>query len=418
MNKYVETIIVGGGQAGLAASYYLSQAKRPHLILERSPHAAHAWRDQRWDSFTLVTPNWTVRMPGAEYDGPDPKGFLTRDQVVEYLEQYVARFRLPVRYGVEVTSVRRRPHGYYLINTSAGTYESYNVIVATGLYQGPKIPTFADRIPPQIRQMHSSEYRNPGALPAGAVVVVGAAQSGTQIAEELYLSGRRVFLSVGRTLRTPRRYRGRDVHEWSQLLGMWDRTVEQLRSPKEKFEVHPTISGRAGGRSLNLHQFARDGVVLMGRLQDVRDGEMVLAPDLSDHLAEADQFESKLTQVIDKYVAEECIDAPGEALPKLNDGYMAPKILRLDLGANHITSVIWATGYRFDYSMIHLPVRDADGYPIQRRGISRFPGLYFLGMPWLHSRKSSILLGVAEDAAYVADHIIVSTRLEKLGIAS
>ena len=418
MSKHIETIIIGGGQAGLAASYYLTRAERPHLVLERSSLIANAWRDQRWDSFTLVTPNWMLRLPGAEYRGPDPNGFLTRDEVVEYLEQYVARFRLPVMYGAEVRSVSGNASGDYRIGTSAGTYESDNVIVATGLYQRPKIPVFADKLPSQIRQMHSSEYRNPASLPAGAVIVVGAGQSGAQIAEELYQSGRRVFLAIGRTLRAPRRYRGRDVHEWSQALGLWDRTVDQLQSPKDKFEVHPTISGKAGGRSLNLHQFARDGVELLGRVRGVRGGALLLAPNLEQHLAEADQFEARATQAIDHYIIEKRIDAPMESLPSLTDGFGEPPTLRLNLEANCISTVIWASGYSFDFSLIHLPVRDADGYPIQTRGISEFPGLYFLGLPWLHSRKSGILYGVGEDAEYVVSNIVQASRPQKLQLAS
>jgi putative flavoprotein involved in K+ transport len=417
MPKYVETIVIGGGQAGLAASYYLTKAGRPHIVFERSAWAAHAWRDQRWDSFTLVTPNWTVRMPGAEYDGADPNGFLTRDQVVDYFERYVARFRLPVKYGVEVRSVSRDSAGAYSLDTSGGAYESDNIIVATGFYQRPKIPAYASKLPPHIHQMHSGEYRNPAALAAGAVLVVGAGQSGAQITEELYLSGRQVFLSVGNTQRTPRRYRGQDIHQWSQLLGMFDRTVEQLRSPRDKFASNPTVSGRAGGRSLNLHQFARDGVILLGRVLDVQDGVLILASDLNDHLAEADQFEARATQEIDQYIADRRIDAPVGRLPNLRDGFDAPPIRRVNVAAHGITSVIWASGYSSDFSMIHLPVMDADGYPIQRRGITQYPGLFFLGMPWLNSRKSGLLFGVAEDAAYVVSHIVTRRGIETAGAA-
>jgi putative flavoprotein involved in K+ transport len=418
MARYVENIIVGGGQAGLAASYYLTKAERPNIVFERSVHPAHAWRDQRWDSFTLVTPNWMLGMPGAEHEGDDPDGFLMRDQVIDYLANYAARFRLPMHYGIEVKSIRQTG-GTYSIETTDGEYESDHVIVATGLYQGPKVPSFAAKLPAQIRQLHSSEYRNPGALPQGAVVVVGAGQSGAQIAEELYQSGRRVFLCVGRTLRVPRRYRGRDIHQWSELLGMWDRTVEQLQSPREKFEVHPTISGKAGGRTLNLHQFARDGVVLLGRLQDIENGTLILAPDLREHLVAADEFENRTTPAIDKYIEQRGVPAPAANLSTQRDGYNAPPILRLDLAAHGITSVIWASGYTFDFSLVQLPVRDADGYPIQERGVTEYPGLYFLGMPWLHSRKSGLIYGVGKDAAaYVVSHLLTSRVREAAERAS
>ena len=418
MREFVETIVVGGGQAGLAASYWLARARRPHLVLERSAHAAHAWRDQRWDSFTLVTPNWQVRMPGAEYAGPEPDGFLARDQVVDYFEQYIARFRLPVRYGVEVWSISRNAAGAYSIATNSGAYESHNVVIATGFYQRPKIPAVAGKLPPQIRQMHSSQYRNPGALSPGAVLVVGAGQSGAQIAEELYLNGRRVFLSVGRTVRLPRRYRGRDIHRWSEALGLLDRTVDELPSPREKFELHPTISGRAGGRTLNLHRFARDGVILLGRLQDVQSSALIFAPDLRDHLAEADKSEAKMVQAIDTFIQDTGLQAPLETLPTLRDGYDAQPISRLDLAANAVTNVIWASGYTSDYSLVQLPVVDGDGYPIQRRGVTEFPGLYFLGMPWIHTRKSGILFGVGDDAAYVVSRILDSTRTLQAAMAS
>jgi putative flavoprotein involved in K+ transport len=418
MPEFVETMVVGGGQAGLAASYCLARARRRHLVLERSAHAAHAWRDQRWDSFTLVTPNWQIRMPGAEYAGPEPDGFLARDKVVDYFEQYVTRFRLPVRYGVEVRSISRNAAGTYAVATSAGDYECHNVVMATGFYQRPKIPALAGKLPPRFRQMHSSQYRNPAALPPGAVLVVGAGQSGAQIAEELYLSGRKVFLSVGRTARVPRRYRGRDIHWWSEALGILDLTVDQLRSPRDKFEPHPTISGRAGGRTLNLHQFARDGVVLLGRLQDVQGGAVIFALDLRDRLAEADRSEAEMVQAIDAFIEDTGLDAPHESLPELRDGYDAQPVPRLDLAANEITTVIWASGYEFDYGLVELPVVDDDGYPIQKRGVTEFPGLYFLGMPWIHNRKSGILFGAGDDASYVVSRILESTRTLQPAMAS
>ena len=404
MSYQIDTVIVGGGQAGLAISYYLKQQGRDHVVLERAAAVANAWRNQRWDSFTLVTPNFQVRMPGAEYNGNDPYGFMSLPQVVDYFDDYVRRFQLPVHCGVTVTSVEKTDSGF-LVRTSEGDYEAENVVIATGLYQSPKIPDFAAAIPAEIRQIHSMEYRNPASLPEGAVFVVGTGQSGAQIAEELYQSGRKVYLSVGNAGRVPRRYRGKDINDWGTRLGMFDAKVEDLKSPRDRFEPHAQISGKNGGESLNLHQFARDGVVLVGHLRGVCDGRLTIAPDLRETLSKVDQFELNTLRRIDDHIAKTGLDAPTETIPRLYDGYAQEQITELDLRASGISTVIWATGYAFDFSLIKLPVTDADGYPVQKRGVTGYDGLYFLGMPWLYSRKSGILFGVGDDAAYLAAQI-------------
>ena len=400
----IDTVVVGGGQAGLAISYYLSQEGRDHVVLERAPAVAHAWRNQRWDSFTLVTPNFQVRMPGAEYGGNDPYGFLSLTEVVEYFDDYVKRFRLPVHCGVEVFSVEKTGLTY-LISTSEGNYEAENVVIATGLYQSPKIPSYSREIPKAILQMHSMHYRNPSTLPQGAVLVVGTGQSGAQIAQELYQSGRKVYLSIGSAGRVPRRYRGRDINDWFSRMGMFDMTVEALKSPRDKFHPHPQISGKNGGQSLNLHKFARDGVVLLGHVRDACDGHLVLAPDLKETLAKVDQFESDALRKVDDYIARMGLHAPLETVPTLRDGYEQEVLTELNLEAAGIMAVVWAIGYSFDFSLVKLPIFDLDGYPRQKRGVTEYEGLYFLGLPWLHSRRSGILFGVGDDAAYLAAHI-------------
>jgi putative flavoprotein involved in K+ transport len=404
MTKYVETVIVGGGQAGLAVSYYLSLQGREHVVLERAPAVANAWRNQRWDSFTLVTPNFQVRMPGAEYNGSDPYAFMSLAEVVKYFDDYVQRFDLPVHCGVEVFGVERIQEGY-LVRTSEGGYKARNVVIATGLYQSPKIPQFSRRIRADILQIHSMEYKNSRSLPDGAVLVVGTGQSGAQIAEELYQSGRKVYLSIGSTGRVPRRYRGRDINHWFTCLGKFDMKVEELPTPQAKFDPHPQISGKSGGKSLNLHRFARDGVVLLGHLRDAGDGKLIIAPDLKETLARVDQFEINALKMVDDYIALKGLSTPAETVPQLRDGYDQEIITELDLNTSGISTVIWATGYAFDFSLVKLPVVDADGYPVQKRGVTAYNGLYFLGMPWLHNRKSGILFGVGDDAAYVAVHI-------------
>lgn len=413
----IDTVVVGGGQAGLAISYCLSQQGREHAVLERAPAVANAWRNQRWDSFTLVTPNFRVRMPGAEYQGNDPYGFMPRADVVKYFDDYVERFELPVHCAVEVFSVEMRGDDY-LVRTSEGEYKADNVVIATGLYQSAKVPAFANAISPSVLQIHSMEYRNPSTLPEGAVLVVGTGQSGAQIAQELYQSGRKVYLSIGSAGRVPRRYRGKDINDWFTRIGMFDTKVEELKSPGDKFHPHPQISGKNGGQSLNLHQFAHDGVVLLGHVRNARDGNVEIAPDLKETLARVDEFEIDALKKIDDYIARVNLKVPTEDIPKLRDGYAQKVLTSLDLQAAGISTIIWATGYNFDFSLVKLPVVDADGYPTQKRGVTAYPGLYFLGLPWLHSRRSGILFGVGDDAAHVASHIAAREAKPALACAA
>ena len=406
MTERVETVIVGGGQAGLATSYHLKLTGREHVVLEQATQAGNAWRTGRWDSFTLVTPNWSFLLPGAEYHGGEPGGFMPRDEVVERFERYVADFDLPVRFGVRVTSIERIAEtGRYLVTTNDGTIDAANVVIATGMFQRPKVPPMSVDIPATVDQLHSGQYRNPAALRDGAVLVVGTAQSGAQIAQELYQSGRTVYLSVGSAGRIPRRYRGRDIFEWLNLTGFLDRTVADLPSPKAKFAGNPHLSGRDGGQSLNLHQFARDGVILLGHLQGVSGDTIHLAADRHESLAKVDAFEAQILERVDRFIAKSGLDAPAEEVPVLRDGYAADEMTELGLAASGITTIVWATGYAFDFGLVKLPVVDGDGYPMQTRGVTEYPGLYFVGMPWLSKTKSGILLGVGDDAAFIASEI-------------
>jgi putative flavoprotein involved in K+ transport len=408
MTQQVDTIIIGAGQGGLSTSYYLMQQGREHIILEQADQVAESWR-KRWDSFTLITPNWTIRLPGAEYQGNDPDDFMGRDEVIAYFEDYVEQFELPIRYGVRVTSVEPKEVGY-LVSTDKAEYEAANVLIATGMYQQPRIPPMSANLSSEIRQLHSSEYHNPEALPAGAVLVVGSAQSGCQIAEELYQGGKDVYLSVSRAGRFPRRYRGKDVTRWLDEIGFGDRTVDQLPSPKAKFQASAHGTGKDGGHTINLHQFARDGVVLLGHIQSAQENQIILAPDLKENLAKADKGEAEIVKQIDEYIKKIGLDVPIETLPELRDGYEAEEIINLDLKSEGITSVIWATGYKFNFGMVKLPIFDVDGYPVQKRGVTEYPGLYFIGLPFLHTLKSGLLSGVGDDAAHVVSAI--ATREE------
>jgi putative flavoprotein involved in K+ transport len=402
----IETAIIGGGQAGLATSYWLTQHGREHLVLEKASQPGHAWR-QRWDSFTLVTPNWMFRLPGAENSSHAPDGFMARDEVVTTFERYVADHSLPVLFGVDVLAVEPLPdQPGYRVRTSASDYHAQRVVIATGLFQHAKIPAFAARLPVDMQQLPSEHYRNPFGLPPGAVLVVGSGQSGCQIAEELRQSGRRVFLSIGACGRAPRRYRGKDIFDWLDLIRFLDRTPDMLPSPKARFAPNPHVSGAGGGHDLNLHQFARDGITLLGHLRDAADDRLHLAPDLHDSLAKTDQFEAQLLGLIDAAIERDGIAAPDEVRPVLRDGYDQQQIAEVDIEAAGISSVIWAAGYSFDFSLIRLPVTDRDGFPLQQRGVTAYPGLYFVGMPWLDTQKSGLLAGVGDDAAFIARHIV------------
>lgn len=400
----IETVIVGGGQAGLATSYYLVQHGREHVVLERAAQAANSWRTGRWDSFTLVTPNWTLKMPGAEYNGPDRDGFMPRDEIVAYFEQYAERFQLPVQYSAQVVSIESINGQGYRVQTKDQIFQAKNVVIATGFEQLPKIPSCAANLSRDITQLHSSAYRNPESLPAGAVLIVGSGQSGTQITEELYKSGRRVFLCTGSAGRAPRRYRGRDTVEWMYLVGFFDLTPDKLPVPEEHF-VAPQLSGTDGGHTLNLHHFARDGVTLLGHLRGAEGYQLSIAPDLYENFAKADGFELQGKKMIDDYILASGISAPEEEVIQMRDGYSQPIVEELDLQAAGIQTVIWATGYTFDYGLIKLPIGDEHGFPIQRRGVTNYPGLYFVGMPWMPSLKTGTLVGVGEFAEHVASHI-------------
>jgi putative flavoprotein involved in K+ transport len=404
MNERFDTVVIGGGQAGLAVGYYLTQQNREYIIIEKC-RVGEAWRSAKWDSFSLVSPNWTVRLPGFAYEGNDPDGFLTRNEVVRYLEDYVRLFNPPVRTGVEVTCIQG-DEGGFAIETNAGKFQAANVVVATGAFQKPKIPAFSSKIAPHILQIHSSQYRNPQALPPGAVLVVGSGQSGCQIAEELYKQGRKVYLSTGKAVRMPRRYRGKDIFWWGDQTGIFDRTVDKLPSPEERFSANPQLTGRDGGRTLNLHQFALDGVTLLGRLKDADGSKVFIAGDLMDNLAAADKAIAEFKKNIDNFVQQTGMQVPEEHEPELRAGYESGIITELDLDTAGITSVIWSAGYSFDFSWIKFPIFDDFGHPVQERGVTAQPGLYFIGLQWLHKLKSSLFLGLAEDAAHIAAQIV------------
>jgi len=405
MTESVETVVVGGGQAGMALSYFLTQERREHVILEKRDRPGSAWTAQRWDSFTLVTPNWTFCLPGAEYDGDDPHGFMPRSEIERRFREYAIRYTMPLRYGVEVSSVALQDGGY-LVGASDRNYRARNVVVASGLFQRPKVPAWAGDLPAEIFQLAACDYRNPQQLPPGAVLVVGSGQSGCQIAEELNEAGRKVYLCTGSGGRFPRRYRGRDVVEWAMIIGFFDRTQDMLPSLAARFGPNPQATGKNGGHTINLHQFYRDGITLLGHARGVQDGKLLLAPDMHECVAKADTFEREFAKKIDAAILQYGYSDPPEQLLQLTDAFSAPVIESLDLKSAGITAVLWTGGFAFDYSLVKLPVTDSYGFPLTQRCVTQYPGLFFLGMPWLYAAKSGLLMGVGADAAYVAGKIV------------
>lgn len=408
MNEQFDTIIIGAGQAGLAVSYFLTKQNREHIILERD-RIAEAWRSKKWDSFTLVTPNWMLQLPEFSYEGNHPDGFLKKKEVIQYLEDFAGEFDPPVRTGVEVTSVEpaNTPPFRFRLKTTQGAFDASQVIIATGTFQMPNIPDFCSKLPSGLYQIHSSKYRNPDQLPTGSVLVVGSAQSGCQIAEELNNHGRKVYLCTGSADRLPRRYRGRDSFWWAAQLGIFDQTVEDLPSPDTRFKANPQVSGKDGGKTLNLHQLAEKGITLLGRMENADGKKIAIGDDLEDNLAQADKFAAEFKKGVDQLVEKTGIDVPEPEEPakKPDAGYQLEPQVDLNLEKENIRSVIWATGYDFDYSWIKFPIYDEAGYPVQERGVTEQPGLYFVGLHWLHTRESGLLSGVGDDAAHIAQHI-------------
>lgn len=399
----VKTIVIGGGQAGLSTSYYLSKSNHEHVVLDRADKPAYPWRNERWDSFSLVTPNSIFNIPdsGLEADGSK---FMPRKDVVTFFENYIERNNLPVIYNSNVISVERSENGRYTVQTDQKSYTAKNVVVATGFWQKPRLPLSID-IPKKIKQIFSNEYRNPDSIPEGAVLITGSGQSGCQLAEELYQNGRKVFLATGTAIGTPRRYRGKDVLEWLDIVGFLDLTADQLPPGVTKYSGIPHVSGTNGGHELNLHQFAADGVTLLGHLRIIRGSKVYIAPDLHENLKISDQGKLQIMFMVDQHIKANGIDAPEEEVPQFKKGFDQEIIEELDLQDENINTIIWANGYTFDYSFVKLPVRDKEGFPLQNGGVTGYEGLYFAGIPFMPSQRTGFLAGVGNSAKYVSSRI-------------
>lgn len=403
----VDTLVIGGGQAGLAASEHLTNNGVPHLVIERK-RIAERWRSERWDTLVANGPAWHDRFPTMTFD-MDPDGFASKDSIVSYFEAYAKQIDAPIRCGVEVTSLSRKPDGSgFIAETTQGTIEAKNVVAATGPFQKPVIPPF---VPADsgITQIHSASYRNPAQLPEGGVLVIGAGSSGVQIADELARAGRKVHLAVGPHNRPPRSYRGKDFVWWLGALGLWN-----IETPDPSTEhVTIAVSGARGGHTVDFRDLAAQGITLVGRAESYANGTMHFASDLAENIAAGDADYLSVLDSADAHIEREGLDFPEEPEARTigpEPDCVKNPILELDLAKSGITTIIWATGYALDFGWLQFDVMDERGRPAHQRGVSKVPGFYFLGLAWLSRRASPFIWGVWHDAKYIAEHIAAKPR--------
>ena len=407
-HPHIPVAIVGGGQAGFSTAYQLKKRGIASLVFER--HARfHSWRVNRWDSFCLVTPNWQCRLPDFHYDrdygGTDPDGFMRKDEITAYLDAFAAQAGIEILEQTEVTRIAHHPRGY-IVETSAGVWTAGQVVIATGGYDRPIEPDYAARLDPGIVQMHSVDYRNPGQFPEGAVLIVGTGQSGVQLMDDFLIAGRKVHLAVGPAPRSPRRYRGRDATDWLQDAGHYAVTIDRHPDPvKAVTQTNHYMSGRDGGKEIDLRRYhVEHGVELYGSLAGMEGTRLSFLPDLARNLDDADRSYCGIRDQIDAYIAREGIDAPKEP-PFVKLWAPEKEVTEVDAAAQNITSVIWAIGFRPDYSWIEVDVFDTRGKPRFRRGVTDAPGFYFIGLGWLNTWGSGRFLGIEEDSAHLAEAI-------------
>jgi putative flavoprotein involved in K+ transport len=398
---HYRAVVAGGGQAGLCASYFLSEAGLDHVVFEKKT-AMHKWRDERWDAFCLVTPNWQCQLPGHPYDGPEPHGFMVKREILDYVDSFIRKLKARVRENVAVLAIEKRGERFHIL-TSNGGCTADAVFLATSLYGNPSTPRAAERVPESILQIHSAEYRNPAAMPDGSVVVVGSGQSGAQIAEDLHLAGRKVHLVTGNAPRCARFYRGRDVVDWLWDIGQYEITVADEGMGHKRHDTNHYLTGRDGGRDIDLREFAKEGMALYGRLNAVTGGKMLFEPNLKSNLDEADRVYNGINALIDRHIEEKGLNAPvgRRYIPVWQPAQEPPE---LDLEAAGVRAVVWATGFAPDWSYARLPIFDGTGYPVHRRGVTGVPGAYVLGLPWLWTWGSGRFLSVGRDAAHIVCH--------------
>jgi putative flavoprotein involved in K+ transport len=408
MREHHDIVVIGGGQAGLAMSAVLQEHGREHVVLERR-RVGERWRTERWESLRFQFPNWALELPGYSYSGEDPDGFAHWREVLCVIERYAASTRAPVRERTEVTALRAGEGGFVL-TVPDGTIHARRVVVATGPFQRPRIPRFSEGVAPTVLQTDPTRYRRPEDLPDGAVLVVGSGASGCQIGDELLRAGRTVFLSVSRHRRVPRRFRGKDVTWWLDRMGRFDQTIDSF--PGRRWPPSVVVTGVKGGYDVNVRQMAADGLRVLGRVLGARDGRLMVARSANGVLDQADEtFAGFLAAARELAAASPNCDLAEEEETTASAGLPATiaEIDSLDLWRENIAAIIWATGYDYDYGWLQAPVLDVQGRPLQQRGITPVPGLYFLGLHWMHTFKSGLLSGVGRDAEYLAEHIAPMT---------
>lgn len=401
----IDTLVVGAGQAGIALSEHLGKQGIPYLVLEKN-RIAEAWRTSRWDALVTNGPVWHDRFPNLEFEGNAPDEFVSKDRVAAYIEDYAGMVNAPVRTGVEVTRAERLPdRAGFRVETTDGVIEAARIVSATGAFQHPVIPPIVPK-DSAVTQMHSASYRNPDQLEDGSVMVVGAGSSGAQIADELNLAGRKVFLSVGPHDRPPRRYRGRDFVWWLGVLGLWDMAAQEPGTE----HVTISVSGAYGGRTMDFRRLAGEGVTLLGRTASYADGTLSFADDLQANVAAGDANYFEMLDAADAYATQMGLDLPLE--PEAREMFPDPDSLTnpissLDFAKEGITTIIWATGFKQDFDWLKVDAFDEKGAPIHQRGVSKELGIYFLGLPWQSRRGSTFLWGVWHDAKFIADQIAI-----------
>jgi putative flavoprotein involved in K+ transport len=401
----VTTVIIGAGHAGLAMSQCLRTRSIDHVILERG-EVAHSWKHERWDSLRLLTPNWLSRLPGYRYEGPDPDGYLTMPETIAFLERYASVTSAPVHPHTEVTSVRTNSNGYH-VQTTQGEWEARTVVLATGACNKAHVPPLAAAMPDGMASVTSQDYRNPGQIAPGGVLVVGASASGTQIAEELQRSGHAVTIAVGEHIRAPRVYRGRDIKWWMDAAGVLDDPYDEVDDLNRARHVPSLqLAGSAERRTVDLNHLGALGVRMVGRLVGFADGKAQFSGSLPNQCALSDLKMNRLLDRIDAWATEHGLDGAVDP-PHRFEPTLVPHDLpiALDLRQAGIRTVMWATGYRPDYSWLEVPVLDRKGRIRHDGGVAAAPGLYVIGLPFLRRRKSSLIDGAGADAQDLSEHL-------------
>jgi putative flavoprotein involved in K+ transport len=403
MRERHDTVVIGGGQAGLVMSAVLQQRGREHVVVERR-RVGERWRTERWESLRFQFPNWSIELPGYTYSGDDPNGFAHWREILRVIEEYAASTRAPVREHTEVTGLRMDDGGFVL-SAPDGTIHARHVVVATGPFQRPRIPRFSESVARSVLQIDPIRYQRPENLPDGAVLVVGSGASGYQIGDELLRAGRTVFLSVSRHRRVPRRFRGKDVYWWLDRMGRFAQTIDSF--PGRQWPPSTVVTGVSGGYDVNVRQMAADGIRVLGRVVGRSDDALAIARNANEIFDEADATFAGFMAAAREFAAAnpDLGFAEDEATGSARLPARVAEVESLDLRRENVAAIIWATGYDYDYGWLQVPVLDAQHRPLQQRGVTQVPGLYFLGLHWMHTFKSGLLSGVGSDAEHLAEHM-------------